>query len=101
MIADAKYWAKLGGCESHERVVCLVVEKKKHYIPMEKQERDNVYTINCGYFDDAAIGQLLTEVEQYNPKCIIGYSSMWDAIANYIYEGKAGECNLSLSSIMS
>lgn len=100
MISDAKYWAKLGGCESHERVVCLVVEKKKHYVPMEKQERDNVYTINCGYFDDDSIGKLLLEIQKYNPKCIIGYSSMWDAVANYIYEGKAGICNMELYSIM-
>lgn len=100
MIADAKYWAKLGGCESHERVVCLVVEKKWHDVPMEKQERDNVYTINCGYFDDESIAKLLIEVEKFKPRCIIGYSSMWDAIANYIYEKKAGVCNLQLYSIM-
>lgn len=100
MIADAKYWAKLGGCESHERVVCLVVEKKKHYVPMEKQEKDNVYTINCGYFDDESIAKLLSEVGKYKPRCIIGYSSMWDAIANYIYEGKAGTCSFELYSIM-
>lgn len=100
MIADAKFWAKMGGCESHERIVCLVVEKKKHFVPMEKQERDNVYTINCSYFDDDSIHALLEEVAQYRPRCIIGYSSMWDAIANYIYEGKAGECRMELYSIM-
>lgn len=100
MIADAKFWAKLGGCESHERVVCLVVEKKKHYVPMDKQERDNVYTINCGYFDDESISNLLEETAAFKPRCIIGYSSMWDAIANYIYEGKAGKCKMELYSIM-
>ena len=100
MIADAKFWAKMGGCESHERIVCLVVEKKKHFVPMEKQERDNVYTINCSYFDDDSICALLEEVEKYRPRCIIGYSSMWDAIANYICEGKAGECRMELYSIM-
>lgn len=100
MIADAKYWAKQGGCESHERVVCLVVEKKKHYVPMEKQIKDNVYTINCSYFDNESIKKLLEQVEKINPKCIIGYSSMWDAIANYIYDGNAGKCSMKLSSIM-
>lgn len=100
MIADAKFWATQGGCESHERIVCLVVEKKKHYVPMDKQKRDNVYTINCGYFDDESIAQLLEEVASFRPRCIIGYSSMWDAIANYIYEGKAGVCKMNLYSIM-
>lgn len=31
---------------------------------------------------------------------IIGYSSMWDAVANYIYEGKASKCDLNLTAIM-
>lgn len=101
MIADIKYWAKLGGCESHDCVVCLVVEKKKHFIPMEKQIKDNVFTINCGYFDNKSIEKILKETETHNPKLLIGYSSMWDAIANYIYDGKAGKCNMNLSAIMS
>lgn len=100
MIADIKFWAELGGCFSHECVVCLVVEKKKHYIPMERQIRDNVFTINCGYFDDSSIKELLAETASHNPKLIIGYSSMWDAIANYIYAGKAGECAMHPASIM-
>lgn len=100
MIADIKYWAELGGCQSHECVVCLVVEKKKHFIPMERQIKDNVFTINCGYFDNDTIAVLLEEVASHNPKMIIGYSSMWDAIANYICEGRAGECKMHLTSIM-
>lgn len=99
MIADIKYFARMGGCESHERVVCIVVNDKV-LPPKDKMERDNVYTIHCGFFDDAAIEKLLDEVEYYNPKMIIAYSSMWDAIANYIYDGKAKEYNLKLSSIM-
>jgi len=100
MISDIKFWAQLGGCESHECVVCLVVEKKKHYIPMERQIKDNVFTINCGYFDEDSISGILEETASHNPKLIIGYSSMWDAIANYIYEGKAAPCTIHPSSIM-
>ena len=100
MIADAKYFAKLGGCESHERIICLVVEKKNHYVPIEKQKRDNVYTINCSYFDNDSIEKLLSQMEAINPKCIIGYSSMWDSIANYIYEHMERKCNFKLCSIM-
>lgn len=99
MIADIKYFARMGGCESHERVVCMVVNDKV-IPPKDKMERDNVYTIQCGFFDDASIEKMLSEVEFYNPKMIIAYSSMWDAIANYIYDGKAREYKLNLSSIM-
>lgn len=101
MIADIKYFAKMGNCESHERIACLVVNEKGDLPSMEKMERDNVYTIQCSYFDDEAIEKLLKEVEFYKPKMVIAYSSMWDAIANFIYEGKAGACNLELFSIMS
>lgn len=100
MIADIKYFAKMGGCESHERVVCMIVSEKDQHTSMEKQERDNVYNVYCSYFDDASIAKMLEEIEGYQPKSIVGYSSMWDSIANYIYEGKAGECKLKLYSIM-
>ncbi len=101
MIADVKYFASKGGCESHERIVCMIVSEKDGHTSMEKQERDNVYNVYCSYFDDISIEKMLKEIESYNPKSIIAYSSMWDAIANYIYEGKAGECKLNLFSILS
>ena len=44
---------------------------------------------------------MLQEIESYNPRSIVAYGSMWDAIANYIYEGKAKECKLKLYSIFS
>ncbi len=99
MIADIKYFARMGGCESHERIVCMVV-KGKMVPPKDKMERDNVYTIQYEYLDDSSIEKLLGEAEAYNPKMMISYSSMWDAVANYVYDGKAREYNFQLSSIM-
>lgn len=101
MIADIKYFALMGGCKSHERIVCMIVSEKDGHTSMEKQERDNVYNIYCSYFDDASIKKMLEELERYQPRGVVAYSSMWDAIANYIYEGKAGKCNLQLYSIFS
>lgn len=100
MIADSKYFQELGGVKSHERIVCMIVNEKGDRSPMEKQERDNVYNIYCAYFDDESIANIFKDLAKYNPKMIIGYSSMWDAIANYIYEGKAPKCQLDLTVIM-
>ncbi len=101
MIADAKWFAHLGGVESHERIVCMVVNEKGDRSPLEKQKRDNVYNIYCSYFDDESIAKYLKELNELNPKMIIAYSSMWDAIANYIYDNKAEKYEFNLISIMS
>ncbi len=101
MIADVKWFASIGGCESHERIVCMIVNEKGDRSPIEKQKRDNVYNIYCSYFDDDSIERILQELTELNPKMIIAYSSMWDAVANYIYEGKAKPCNVNVTSIMS
>lgn len=84
MIADIKYFALMGGCKSHERIVCMIVSEKDGHTSMEKQERDNVYNIYCSYFDDASIKKMLEELERYQPRGVVAYSSMWDATANYI-----------------
>ena len=101
MIADSKWFAHLGGVESHERIVCMIVNEKGDRSPMEKMERDNVYNIYCAYFDDASITDIFRQLKEYKPKMIIAYGSMWDAIANYISSGKADKCELHVTSIMS
>lgn len=101
MIADAKWFAHQGGVESHERIVCMIVNEKGDRSPLEKQQRDNVYNIYCSYFDDDSIERILKELSDLNPKMIIAYSSMWDAVANYIFEGKAPAYQFALTSIMS
>lgn len=101
MIADVKYFAEMGGAVSHERIVCLIVTEKGDRKPLELQERDNVYNVYCGYFDDASIEKILLEANSHKPKIIIGYGSMWKAIANYIYEGKAAALSWNVSSILS
>ena len=101
MIADIKYYAELAGAASHEPVVCLIVTEKGDRTPLEKQEQDNVYNVYCGYFDDKNIARILQETYQRNPKIVIGYASMWKAIANYIYEGKTEAYEWNISAILS
>lgn len=101
LIADMKYYAHQGGVESHERIVCIHAFRKMGNSSKEKQERDNCYNVYYSCLDDSAIESLLEEVKSFSPKMIVGYSSMLEAIANYIYEGKAGKCEMQLTAIMS
>lgn len=100
MIADIKWFAHLAGVESHERIAYLVVNIPKNKSSAEKQARDNVYNIYSSYFDDESIERIFSELEQINPKLIIACASMWEAIANYIDAGKAGECKIHLTSLI-
>lgn len=101
MIADSKWFAHIGGAESHERIVCLIVNEKGDRSSLEKMQRDNVYNIYCSYFDDESIRGIFKQLNEFDPKMIIAYGSMWNAIANFIFEGKAQKCSLSIKSIMS
>lgn len=100
MIADAKWFSHLGNTESHERIVCMIVNEKGVRSPLEKQQRDNLFNIYCSYFDDESIRRIFKELNELKPKMIIAYSSMWDAIANYIFDGKTVECDIQPVSIM-
>ncbi len=101
MIADIKFFAALNGCASHERMVCMVLDERGERTPIEKQERDNVFNIYCTYLDDNSIAGILAELERLDPKGVIGYASLWDAIANYIYDGKAKNKEWHLTAIFS
>jgi phenylacetate-CoA ligase len=101
MIADMKYYAHQAGCESHERVVCVHAFRKMSDKSMEAQERDNVYNVYYSFLDNEHISQMLDQISSFNPTMVIAYGSMWDAIANYIYEGNAGDCRIKLKAIMS
>jgi phenylacetate-CoA ligase len=90
MIADIKYFAKIANCESHERMACLIV-KMGEDTPKEKQERDNVFNIRYVNLGDESIKKILDELNDVNPKGLIGYGSTLDAIANYIYDGKVSK----------
>lgn len=99
MIADAKFFSNLGGVFSHESIVCWVQKDKHESSNPERERKDNVYTIFCTYFDDESIAQLLEKTTVHDPKGIIAYASMWDAVANYIYRGKADRCSFQLTAI--
>ena len=101
MIADMKYYAHQAGVESHERIVCVHAFRKMSNKSMEAQERDNVYNVYYSYLDRNSIGEMLKKIESFDPTMIIAYGSMWDEIANYIYDGLAEKCTFNLKAIMS
>ena len=100
-VATMKYYAEICGCASHERIVCLIVKNALAKTPLEKQKKDNVFTLQLTYLDDDSISDIFKQLEGLNPKAIIGYSSIFDAFANYIYDGKANGFSIHPSVIFS
>lgn len=101
LIADMKFYQSLAGVESHERIVCMHAQRKMSKKTMADQERDNLFNIYYFMLDDDTIGKILDEALSYRPKLIIAYGTMWDAFANYIYEGKAPACKFELTAMLS
>lgn len=101
LIADMKYYAALAGVESHERIVSMHAFRKMSNKTMADQERDNVYNIYYSMLDFDTLDTVIAEALTYRPKLIIGYGSMWDAIAAWIAAGRAPKCEFQLTAICS
>ena len=88
-IAGNKVFRANVGVRSHEKTAYIsgtVADKK---IPMERQDRDNVYYLNSKYLDDNAIADLLSYLTENNIRTLTAMSSVLDKIARYVLSGKA------------
>ena len=88
-IAANKVFRANVGVRSHEKTVFIsetVADKK---IPIERQEKDNVYYLDCKYFDDKALRNLLDYLIKEEVKTLTTLASLLDKLASYISDGKA------------
>lgn len=88
-IAANKIFRDNVGVCSHEKTVFIsgtVADKK---IPIERQERDNVYYLDCKYLDDGAIDELLLYLMRNEIKTLTSMASVLDKLARYIVSGNA------------
>lgn len=87
-IAGNKVFRANVGVQSHEKTVYIsgtVADKK---IPMERQDKDNVYYLDQKYLDQASISGLLTYLIENQIKTLTAMASVLDKIARFISEGK-------------
>ena len=88
-IAANKVFRSNVGVQSHEKTLFIsgtVTDKK---IPIERQNRDNVYYLDCKYLDDGALEELLFYLIKNEVRTLTAMASVLDKIARYILSGKA------------
>ena len=90
-IAENKFFRANVGVKSHEKTAFISENVADKKIPMDRQERDNVYYIDCKYFDDDSIAKFLTYLLEINFRTLTGMASSLERIADFIRRGKGSE----------
>lgn len=90
-IAGVKVLRAMDGVKSHERTFFINANVSDKKIPMERQERDNVYYIDLEYRDDETFEKLIYRMMNEHVRSMTAIASIYDALAQYISDGKAPE----------
>lgn len=90
-IAGNKVLRAINGVKSHEKTVFISANVKDKKIPMERQERDNVYYLDLPYRDSKSLEELLNYMMKDYVRTMTAIASFYDELANYIKTGKAPE----------
>ena len=98
-IAGNKELRAIDGVESHEKTMFISANVADKHIPMERQDRDNVYYLDYQYLDETSLRDLLVRLEKEEFRTITAISSVWVALARYIKSGKAPEWNGNLIAV--
>ena len=87
-IAGNKELRAIDGVESHEKTMFISTNVADKNIPMERQERDNVYYLDYRYLGEDAFSDLIQRLMSENFKTITAISSVYEAMARYIISGR-------------
>ncbi|WP_225748733.1 hypothetical protein [Paraeggerthella sp. Marseille-Q4926] len=88
-IAGNKVFRSNVGVPSHTKTVFISETVADKNIPQERMDRDNVYYIDCKYFDDEEFGKVLAYLRSNNVQTITALSSLLERFARYVISGKA------------
>lgn len=100
-IAENKVLRAIVGVLSHEKTLFIsetVADKK---IPIERQERDNVFYLDFKYFSDDYLSNLITDLANKNFRSLTALASLLDKIARYILSGNAPKFEGDMIAIFS
>lgn len=101
-IAGNKVFRENVGVKSHEKTVYIsgtVADKK---IPMERQDRDNVYYLDCKYLDENTFAGLLKYMKENKVRTLTAMASVLEQLGRYVEEHKIiweGETLLAVFSV--
>lgn len=88
-IAGNKIFRENVGVKSHEKTVFISETIQDKKIPMARQDKDNVYYLDCKYLDDGTVNRLIDYLVDNNVRTMTSLASVLDRIAYSIVEGNA------------
>lgn len=100
-IAGNKVFRDNVGVRSHEKTVFISGTVADKNIPMERQDRDNVYYLDCKYLDGEALNDLISYLLKNDIRTLTAMASVLDKIARHVLEGKAQQWTGKLLAVFS
>ena len=83
-IAELKYFGKIAGYNSHEKLAQLRIWTKWHSKNKAQSFKENIYPIDCSIIDDAMLTELCNLIRKEKIVALWGYASWYDKLADYI-----------------
>lgn len=100
-IAGNKVFRSNVGVRSHEKTLYFSGNVSDKKIPVERQDRDNVYYINRAQIDDSVLLDVVMMLQTDEYKTLTAMASILEKIAHFIDDGKAPVWNGNMSAIFS
>lgn len=100
-IAGNKVFRDNVGVPSHTKTVFISETVLDKNIPMERQEKDNVYYLDCRYFDDDSFANILKYIVTNEVETLTALASLLERLSRFIREGKANEYRRKLKAVFS
>lgn len=100
-IAGNKVFRANVGVMSHEKTLYFSSTVADKNIPMERQDKDNVYYINRKHLDDATLTEVLNILKKNNMRTLTAMASILEKMAHFIHDGKAPEWTGKLLAVFS
>lgn len=86
-IAGNKVFRAKVGVPSHTKTVFINDTVEDKNIPMERQDRDNVYYRSSRYLDDDSLRELISYLKDNDVHTMTAMASIWEKMANLISDG--------------
>jgi phenylacetate-CoA ligase len=83
-IAELKYFGKIAGYNSHEKLAQLRIWTKWHSKSKIQSFKENIYAIDCSRINDDILSNLCTLIKKKKIKAIWGYASWYDKFAEFV-----------------
>ena len=100
-IAVQKVFRANVGVKSHEKTLFMSGTIRDKFIPPERMERDNVYYMDCRYFDRGAVNELIDYLTDNHFRSMTALASALDRIAHLYAEGRLKEWTGDFAAIFS